>query len=204
MCRTKRDAKRIFIAVKQWLKERLHLDISEEKSKITCLNNEYSEFLGIKIKTRIKNNKRIVTSYMCDKAKEKTKRDLKEQVRRIKKSPTTKNIQRWNAMILGKHNYYNVATLVTYDFAEIGYSLLKTLHNRLRFISSNNGRKSETYMKYYGDYNSRTYYIRNIALFPIAGIKTKPPMNFSQDICDYTVGGRAKIHTNLFTIDIEI
>lgn len=54
MCRTKRDAKRIFIAVKQWLKERLHLDISEEKSKITCLNNEYSEFLGIKIQNENK------------------------------------------------------------------------------------------------------------------------------------------------------
>lgn len=29
-------------------------------------------------------------------------------------------------------------------------------------------------------------------------------MNFSQDISDYTVGGRAKIHTNLFTVDIRI
>lgn len=204
MCKTKKDAKRTYIAVKQWLKERLHLDISEEKSKITCLNNEYSEFLGIKIKTREKNNKRVVTSHMCDKAKEKTKKDLKEQIRRIKKNPTVKNINRWNAMVLGKHNHYNVATLVSQDFSEIGYSLLKSLHNRLRNISSNNGRKSETYMKYYGDYNFKTYYIRGIALFPIAGIKTKPPMNFSRDICDYTVGGRAKVHTNLFTVDIRI
>ena len=33
-----------------------------------------------------------------------------------------------------------------------------------------------------------------LALFPINGIKTKPPLCFSQDICDYTKAGRAKIH----------
>lgn len=204
MCRSKRDAKRIFIAVKQWIKERLHLETNEEKSRIVCLNNEYSEFLGFKIKTRIKNNKRVVTSNMCDKAKEKTIRELKEQVKRIKKNPTAKNINRLNSMILGKHNYYSIATQVNCDFKKIGYSLSKSLYNRLRKISSDKGDKSETFMKYYGEYNFRTKYIAKIALFPIAGIKTKPPMNFSQDICDYTMGGRAKIHTNLFTVDIRI
>lgn len=204
MCRSKRDAKRIFIAVKQWIKERLHLETNEEKSRIVCLNNEYSEFLGFKIKTRIKNNKRVVTSNMCDKAKEKTIKELKEQVKRIKKNPTAKNINRLNSMILGKHNYYSIATQVNCDFKKIGYSLSKSLYNRLRKISSDKGDKSETFMKYYGEYNFRTKYIAKIALFPIAGIKTKPPMNFSQDICDYTMGGRAKIHTNLFTVDIRI
>lgn len=29
-------------------------------------------------------------------------------------------------------------------------------------------------------------------------------MNFSQDVCDYTMGDRAKIHTNLFMVDIRI
>lgn len=204
MCRTKRDAKRIFIAVKQWLKERLHLEISEEKSKIVCLNNEFSEFLGFKIKTRKKNNTRVVTSRMSDKAREKTIKDLKEQVKRIKKNPTVKNINRWNSVVLGKQNYYNSATLASLDFSKIGYSLSKSLHNRLKNICSYQGTKSETYTKYYGEYNYKTQYISDIALFPIAGIKTKPPMNFSQDICDYTIGGRAKIHTNLFTVDIRI
>ncbi|WP_211231181.1 group II intron reverse transcriptase/maturase [Cetobacterium somerae] len=204
MCRSKRDAKRIFIAVKQWLKERLYLDISEEKSKIVCLNNGYSEFLGFKIKTRKKNNKRVVTSHMSDKAKEKTIKDLKEQVKRIKKNPTVKNINRWNAMVLGKQNYYNSATLISLDFSKIGYSLSKSLHNRLKNLCSYQGTKSETFMRYYGEYNFKTQYISGTALFPIAGIKTRPPMNFSQDICDYTIGGRAKIHTNLFTVDIRI
>lgn len=93
MCRIKRDAKRIFIVVKQWIKERLYLEISEEKSRIVCLNNEYSEFLGFKIKIRIiKNNKRVVIKQAI--------RDLKEGVKRIKKNSTVKNINRWNAIIL--------------------------------------------------------------------------------------------------------
>ena len=41
----------------------------------------------------------------------------------------------------------------------------------------------------------RTIY--NITIFPIYGCKTKPPMNFSQDICNYTEQGRKKIHKNL-------
>lgn len=204
MCRTKRDAKRIFIAVKQWLKERLNLDISEEKSKIVCLNNEYSEFLGFKIKTRKKKNKRVVTSHISDKAKEKTIKELKEQVKKIKRNPTVKNINRWNAMVLGKQNYYSSATLVSLDFSRIGYSLSKSLHNRLKKCGSYQGTKSETYTKYYGAYNFKTQYVAGIALFPIAGIKTKPSMNFSQYICDYTIGGRAKIHTNLYTMDVRI
>ena len=141
---------------------------------------------------------------MSDKAREKTIKDLKEQVKRIKKNPTVKNINRWNSMVLGKQNYYNSATLASLDFSKIGYSLSKSLHNRLKNICSYQGTKSETFMKYYGEYNYKTQYISDIALFPIAGIKTKPPMNFSQDICDYTIGGRAKIHTNLFTVDIRI
>lgn len=204
MCRTKRDAKRIYIAVKQWLKERLHLEISEEKSKIICVNNQYSEFLGFKIKSRQKSNKRIVTSKVSDKALIKMENNLKEQIKKIKKNPTIKNINQYNSMIIGYHNYYNIATLVNLDFSKLGYSLSKILHNRLKNISSNEGKKSKTFMKYYANYNFKIYYVKDTALFPIEGIRTKPPMNFSQDICDYTTGGRAKIHTNLFTVDIRI
>ncbi|MGL5316002.1 MAG: group II intron reverse transcriptase/maturase [Peptostreptococcaceae bacterium] len=204
MCRTKQDARRIFIAVKEWLKERLHLEISEEKSKIVCLNNKYSEFLGFKIKTRKKYNKRVVTSKINDKAITKIKSNLKEQIKRINKNPTVNNINKYNAMILGYHNYYNIATLVNLDFNKLNYLLSKPLHNRLKGLSTKNGIKSETFIKYYGKYNQKIYYIKDIALFLIGGIKTVPPMNFSQDICNYTTTGRIKNHTKLQTIDIRI
>jgi len=48
---TSRDnAERIFTASKMWLKERLSLPISEEKSKITNLKKQSSEFLGFNLK----------------------------------------------------------------------------------------------------------------------------------------------------------
>ena len=48
--------------------------------------------------------------------------------------------------------------------------------------------------KFYGDFHGKIFYVAKLAMFPINGIKTKPPMCFSQDICNYTEVGRAKIH----------
>lgn len=45
-----KQAKRLYYAVEGWLKGRLGLSISLEKSKIVNLKKEYSEFLGLRIK----------------------------------------------------------------------------------------------------------------------------------------------------------
>lgn len=42
-CRTK-------IAITQWLKERLKLEVSAEKTQVVNVKRRYSEFLGFKIK----------------------------------------------------------------------------------------------------------------------------------------------------------
>ncbi|MFE7083135.1 group II intron reverse transcriptase/maturase [Priestia megaterium] len=49
-CRDYKIAQRIYKATKQWLKERLDLDISEEKSKITNVRKKRTEFLGFVLK----------------------------------------------------------------------------------------------------------------------------------------------------------
>ena len=48
-CRKRSDADKIFTAVKNWLKERLKLDISEEKSRVVNLKKKSSEFLGFEL-----------------------------------------------------------------------------------------------------------------------------------------------------------
>jgi hypothetical protein len=68
MCRTRDEAERMFIAVKFWLKERLNLEISPEKSKITNLRKKPSEFLGFKIKAVVKGMKRVANSTIKPKA----------------------------------------------------------------------------------------------------------------------------------------
>ena len=49
-CRRHSDAVRLFAATKAWLKERLSLEISPEKSKIVNLKHDYSDFLGFRMK----------------------------------------------------------------------------------------------------------------------------------------------------------
>ena len=204
MCRTKEMAQKFYIAIKRWLKDRLGLEVSEEKSKIVNLKTQYSEFLGIKIKTREKNKKRVVVSKIADKAIKKMDTNLKSQLKIIQKRPSRVAVGKYNSMVLGYQNYYKVATHITVNMRKLHFSIFNATKVRLQNVSSFNGEKSDMFLKYYGGYNFKTYYVDGVALFPIAGIKTNPPMNFSQDICDYTIGGRAKIHTNLSTVDIRI
>lgn len=56
-CRKRSDAEKIFIAVKEWLKERLKLEINEEKSRVVNLRKHYSEYLGFKLKAVQKGEK---------------------------------------------------------------------------------------------------------------------------------------------------
>ena len=76
-CRDYDTANKIFIATKMWLKERLSLEINEDKSRITNVRKKYTEFLGIKLKAVRKKNKRVVKSRMTDKALEKSIQTLK-------------------------------------------------------------------------------------------------------------------------------
>ena len=72
-CKTHEQAVKMYYATKQWLKERLKLDVSEEKTKIVNLKTEYSEFLGFKLKVYKKGTRWVVKSHICDKSKKKNK-----------------------------------------------------------------------------------------------------------------------------------
>lgn len=72
-----KQAKRLFYAVTGWLKHRLGLEISPEKSKIVNLKETYSEFLGLRIKAAnhgsAKKPKFVVESHIKEKSLEKIK-----------------------------------------------------------------------------------------------------------------------------------
>lgn len=70
-CRNRKDADNLFIATQKWLKERLGLEISPEKSKVVNLKKKYSEFLGFQIKAVKKSSKYVVASRLTPKAKSK-------------------------------------------------------------------------------------------------------------------------------------
>ena len=203
-CRDYKTASKIFKATKMWLKERLHLDISEEKSKIVNLKNNYSEYLGFKTKVHEKRNKKVIKSHISDKTKKKIIQSLKNQIKTIQKYPVIDNVNKYNSMVLGMHMYYRTATNVNLDFNEIAYIVNKSLKNRTKHISSKIGTKSECYKKFYGKYNYKTIYIKDRAIFPLQGITTKHPLGFTQNTCDYTKEGREIIHNKQKRVSTRI
>lgn len=204
LCRTKSNAKAMFYATKQWLAERLSLEISEEKSKIVNLKNSYSEFLGIKTKVHQKSDKWVTTSKMKEKCVEKCTEKLRKSIKQIQKNPNIENVLNFNAMILGMHNYYSVATEIARDFSDISYSLKKCLYNRTHKFSSQKGSKSKCFKKYYGRYTGKTVYICKTALYPISCVRNNFPTGFTQDKCNYTPKGRALLHEKLRCVDTNI
>lgn len=196
-CRDYKIAQRIYKATKQWLKERLDLDISEEKSKITNVRKKRTEFLGFALKVEKKRNKYVCQSNMCDKAKQHTINKIKSQIKVIQKNCSRMEVSKLNSIILGSHNYYRCATNVNLDFCDINFLVLKTLKNRLKNHITDEPKISETYKRLYGNYNGKIRTVQDITLFPIYGCRTKPPMCFSQDINNYTVSGRLILHKKL-------
>lgn len=198
MCEDYRTAQKIFIATKKWLKNRLCLEVSPDKSRITNLRKNYSEFLGFKLKVKKgKANKYTNRSRVSDKAKENAINKLRKQIKAFTKEPTVENVNKYNSIVLGLHNYYKIATLVNLDFVDIAYIVNKSLDCRTKRIRQRNGTITRTYQKFYKQYNWKKRFVANIILFPINGIKWKMARMFSQDRNRYTKQGRIKIHQSL-------
>lgn len=196
-CKDYKTAYRIFHSVKMWLKERLNLEISMEKSKVTNLKKNYTEFLGFKIKATLKSKKYVAISHISDKVKKEKIKELKEAIKRVKKHPTSQEMMKLDSKILGMQNYYKHATRISIDFGEIGYKLSRFLYNQWRTISSDFIPNSKTYEKIYAGYNYKTVSICGVNLFPIAAVKFKIPLAFKQEVNNYTIEGRKLIHDKL-------
>lgn len=194
-CRDRVTAIKTFNAVKKWLKERLKLEINEEKSKVTNLKNEYSEFLGIKMKLKYWENRWTIKSQITDKAKNKIIRDMKHQLKKIRKYNYAKYVYDYNSMILGYHQYYNMATKVNFDFHDIKHRFYKRLQNKN--MNTPKGVTPEYYKRLYGHYRFKPIFLRNIRVIPIDGVIFKIPLQMRKGVNSYTKIGRDIIHKNL-------
>lgn len=142
-----RSAVKLFYATKGWLKDRLGLDISPEKSKIVNLKEKYSEFLGFRMKViprgkrKNKANKGepryVVESHVREKSIEKIREELRKLIYAIEYPPNKAHciyaeVSRYNSFVLGVHDYYSMATKVSADFRPIAFSVQKSLKARMR------------------------------------------------------------------------
>ncbi|WP_371391536.1 group II intron reverse transcriptase/maturase [Sporosarcina sp. OR05] len=196
-CRDHQTAFTVFEAVKKWLKERLGLEISHEKSKVVNLRKNYSEFLGFNFKVIPKGKKRVVKSKISDKAKRQIVEKVKMKAEYIRRHQKKAEVAKYNSTILGFHNYYRQATDVTKDFSEIAYSVKRILYNKLKKVRSTNGVITKYHQTAYKDYlGKKKIFACGLALFPIDGVKHKNPVNFTQEKNSYTAEGRALIHSS--------
>jgi len=206
-CRARSDADKVFIATKNWLKERLKLDVNMQKSKVVNLKKNYTEFLGFKLKVVPKGDKFKVRSHMCDKARQRTQEVLKNMVKDIQRpmdsKETYKAINRFNAMIIGKHRYYRIATCVCIDFHEIAFHLNKVWKTRLKKRLKKKGNLKRGYIYDVYGKSKQMRFVDGYPIVPIAYIKTKNAMHLKRGICNYTPDGRNLIHKPL-GVDLSI
>ena len=211
-CKDYKTAQKIYTATRDWLKERLGLEISPDKSKITNARKDKTEFLGFALFVRKKKGKFVTRSNMSEKAKISVKAKLKEQIKAIQHETTPQQVNLLNSKILGIHQYYETATLCSKDFKDINFVVSKSLHNRLKDkIKKVKGKKkrarpeaepkkSETYQKFYGDYKQKPRIVAGVTIFPIYGCKFNAPMCFTQEVNKFTETGRKLIHTKLGSV----
>lgn len=202
-CKNYDDAKRTFFAVEKWLKIRLDLNINKEKSKITNVKISPTEFLGFKFKAFKKSNKYIIQSHMTEKAKKNALEKIKTATVKMGKNPTIKNVNNYNATILGIQNYYQIATLINHDLSQIAFKNSVKLKHVIRRVGSDKGYINEIYRKRYKN-NFKKNFINKIILYPLADIQTKNPMNLNKKVNPYTSEGRETIHKNLINEDINV
>ena len=204
MCKDAKTAQKVFVAVKNWLKERLDLEISPDKSKVTNLRKNYTEFLGFKLKVHLKSKEWKVQSRVSNKSLDNITKKLKERVNNMAKQPNAEAVNKYNSAVLGIQNYYKKATLVNIDFHDIAFNINRYIKQKLKKHISKKGNISKTYLDYYDDYNFKKIYVTGRVLFPILGVKFDKPFAFKQETCNYTEIGRKKIHDKLKYVDTEI
>lgn len=206
-CKTRTDAKRLFEATKQWLKQRLGLDVSPEKSKIVNLKRHYTEFLGFKLKVHPKGKKRngslkfVVKARMKEQALAKIHEKSKSIIKRLRqtynKEVEYKWIQLYNAHIIGVHNYYSIATHVNLDFKTIAFDVKKSIYNRLKHKLHRDGVITNKYIKEKYGKSKEVRFISGIPIVPIAYVQHRVPLDKKKKINKYTSQGRLEIHKNL-------
>lgn len=215
-CRKREDAIRLFEATKLWLKERLGLDISLEKSKIVNLKRHYSEYLGFRLKAVPKGKKKngktkyVVTSHITEKASKKILNRANELIddifRNTDKTTAYRSIGQYNAFVLGIHEYYSIATEVSKDFHKISFHINRTLKDKLRtrlkrpdFTKLKGKAIIERYAK-----SRELRSVFDFAVAPIGYIQHRNPKWKLSSINKYTAEGREAIHKNLKGLNMDI
>lgn len=210
-CRTKKDAEVVYEATALWLKERLKLDVSPDKSGITNLRKKYTDFLGIELKVRKKSEVKVdrhvkgftpkrwvITSRVKPKAIKKIQDNLVKQLHDIQypadDNEQARAIRIYNSIVMGEHNYYCMATQVTNDFASIQKSMNQKMFNRLDGLTKNKPKDATMLLSIQQRYgqSKQMYYLKQMPIIPIGFVKFRTPLMPDRQVNEYSEKGRKR------------
>lgn len=198
-CRKRSDADKIFIATKDWLKKRLSLDISEEKSRVVNLKKQTSEFLGFELKLVRKRKTVVVESHMSEKSRRIVSDKLVKQIKNIQHAfdakDLTKQISLYNSMVMGMHQYYKKATHISVDFPKINQRIRIVSQNRLELQST--GKLPNSHIQKHYAKSKQIRWINNQPILPVGYVKHSYTSLPKSGMCKYTEEGRKLIHQYL-------
>ena len=207
-CKSYKDAVKLKYATENWLMDRLKLETSKEKSRITNLKTGYSDFLGIKFRLIPKRKKWVIKSHMTDKALAMQQKKLKEAMQKLCGAHAYvqeqyDDVTAYNQKVVGIHQYYRMATMICEDM----HKLFPPLHAVLRHASRTNRIskiKPEKPMNAMDEYfygtckeSKQVRYINGMIIVPVAYVRHKNPMCHSPAVNRYTASGRETIHKML-------
>lgn len=208
-CKTHGDAMRTYHATVQWLHERLKLEVSPEKSKVVDLKENYSDYLGFKLKVRPKGKRFVVLSHISDKA---LKREQESMVNLLKVMAHPKGekdggklVLLWNARVLGIHQYYSLATCISEDLSDLGWTVCQNLkHGALRehIADDEHTVRTKFIVERFGE-KTAIPKLYGIPMYPVQCCRHRHPMEMKNGVCNYTPEGRALVHKGL-GVDLSV
>ena len=219
--RNYQDAVKLFHATKGWLKARLGLDISPEKSKIVNLKESYSEFLGFKMRVIPRGKKKngqpkyVVESHIKDKSQDRIVEKLKKLINDMEHSKSGceySALSKYNSFVLGVHNYYSNATRISEDCAKMAFRIQANLKirlgDRLKTARQMSGReescKIPLYIREKYGLSQQLRFWNGCALIPLGYAQHRVAISRKRSINAYTPEGRKEIHKQLRNVDMSI
>ena len=151
----------------------------------------------------------MVKSHICDKALQRISQTANGRIHDIIEAGTgdalIRAVGRYNAFVMGMHNYYQMATHVSSDVNSIDYQVFRTFekrtHTKLKRYVDGEGNQ---YIKDRYGKSSRLKEWRGRPIVPISYVQTVPPKLKRVTVNQYRPEGRAAIHKNLQGIDNNV
>lgn len=207
LCQTEEKAKQILNVARKYLKNKLKLNLSEEKTLITDLSKRPTKFLGFNIKAdKARHKDKVVGKPFPDIRKIRSKhKDVLKDIRRlqhdfVEDEHLAYQIERINSKIVGISNYYAIG-ICTHIYNKLSWQLINRMYKVIRRLK---GDKWRDYYKPINKSNNRIDRHRNlkrksfmvnvndveIALTLYSFTISKRALNFNQECTPYTLEGR--------------